>query len=297
LMRSRSDLAELIAFQDGDSGPVLDSAEQERGEHNIPKFFGMDKRPFFPSVLITSLLWSMCMTSSQVAIMQDLFGSAVHWNLLFTLVYVTTIGSMVYTATANPGMMNDATFQEYQASGGSKPKRAHKHWFYKRPILRFHQYCKWVTNCVGLKNHRSYMTMLIGFVVLSVLDIFLDILHVLASLYQNDFGQFRDAFIVLHLAYSMYFAWYTIPLLRMHTGFVMRNELTQEWKQDDFQVVYARLTGEPIWVNDLDQEEYDELIDRAVYDARRNPWDKGWKHNCWVFWFTSRSDPQNVGEF
>jgi len=215
--------------------------------------------------------------------------------MFFFLMYVFTIGSAVNTALANPGLLPQEQFQKWQAKERSLPLRCSKHWLYRRPVLRFHQYCRWVTNSVGLHNHRSYMCMLAGFVGIAVTDAFLDLILIPAHFMNGTWT--AELLLLVHFLYSCYFAWYSTPLLRMHAAFVARNELAQEWKKDEFWVVYNELTGEKVSVNDLPTEEYNRRFDEFIYDPSRNQFDKGWVQNCLSFWFTDRSDPDEWGEF
>merc|ERR1712226_1623449 len=135
------------------------------------------------------------------------------------------------------------------------------------------------------------------------LDTIVDFLHLflrLGSLFSESIisNLVNDTLIGLHFAYSAYFAWYTIPLFRMHVGFVCRNELTKEWQNDVYQVVV--IDGQKVSANDLDPETYNEYFDRDafIYDDTRNPWDKAaWRQNCWIFLCTPRCTPEQLGEF
>jgi len=263
--------------------------------YNHSTICGIDKRPFFPCVLLVSLLWSMSMLGLQSMVVSSIFGSSRRCVLFFLSLYSTTIWAAMYTSLADPGLMNEEHHQKWRAGQTSMPRRAHKHWLYRRPVLRFHQYCRWVTNCVGLRNHRSYMIMLAGFVTIAVLDAFLDFILVLVHWRGGSWTV--ELLLLLHLAYSSYFAWYSVPLLRQHAGFLIRNELTQEWKRDDFNIVYCKATGEKITVNELDTEEYNRRFDEFEYDPSRNPFDKGWWRNLLNFWIAPRGDPEEWGEF
>jgi len=257
----------------------------------------MDARPFFPAALGLSLLWSMCMIRLQSSVEMDLFGASWKHNWTFIGIYAGTIGFMSFTALADPGMMDADLYRKWQAGEMSMPQRAHKHWLYKRPILRFHQYCRWITNGIGLSNHRQYILMLVGLVLISVMDFVIDFILVFGNLFSGHL--FSESMLVMHLAYSGYFAYYTVPLLRQHAGFVARNELTQEYKRDDHYVVHDEESGEMIRVTELEAEEYNEALDgdKFIYDPERNPWDKGWQYNCWVFWCMPREGTHALGEF
>jgi len=140
------------------------------------------------------------------------------------------------------------------------------------------------------------MVMLFGFVSMAVSDLIMDAVLVPTNWSRGDVC--NELALVLHLLYSTYFTWYSIPLLRQHAAFIYRNELTQEWKRDDFYVVHDEETGEPISVNDMNNETYNKYFDDNAfeYDPSRNPCDKGWANNCLVFWLTPR-DEDELGEF
>merc|ERR1719277_1785341 len=98
--------------------------------------------------------------------------------------------------------------------------------------------------------------MLLGFVSIAVSDALMDLILIPASFVTGSWTFFGQLLLVAHLLYSMYFAWYSIPLLRQHTSFICRNELTQEWKRDEFYIIRDEETGEPIPVNELDTDTY-----------------------------------------
>merc|ERR1739845_81661 len=136
---------------------------------------------------------------------------------------------------------------------------------------------------------------------MGVLDAFLDSIHVIVRLFQADRLislnlWISELVLVLHLAYSAYLAYYTVQLVRMHTGFIIRNELTVEWQRDEFYIIYDH-TGDAVAVQDLDDDEFDANFNNFVYDPSRNKWDKGWKRNCMSFWFKSRFAHGQRGEF
>jgi len=300
-LQSRIDHQEMVQWQEGGGEAALQNSEGSTPEppqpwkFDHPTICGIDKRPFFPTVLILSLLWSVCMMSLQIEAAAAMFGGAYRCHTFFFLLYTFTIGSAVYTSLANPGLMPVDEFEKWQAGERPLPMRAHKHWLYKRPVLRFHQYCRWITNAVGLKNHRAYMCMLIGFVSVAVCDALLDLVLIPMRFPSGSF--ISNILLLLHLVYSCYFAWYATPLLRMHSAFICRNELTQEWKNDEFYIVYSDVSGEKIAVNELDTDEYNRLFDDFIYDSSKNAFDKGWVKNCLTFWLTNRSNPQEWGEF
>lgn len=305
LLQLRSDHQVMLEFQEG-MGGIAEHSEAEGLGTSAPAvpssrreqdgtIWGMDKRPFFPAVLFGSLLWSMYMTRLQGMVMTQMFGSAQRCRTFFLAMYLVTISSAAYTAMSNPGLMPEELYRRWQAGHLSLPQRAHKHWLYRRPILRFHQYCRWVTNCIGLRNHRAYMIMLAGFVTIGVVDALLDLVLVTAHFRESTWSE--EILLLLHFAYSLYFSWYATPLLRQHSAFILRNELTQEWKRDAYYVVRSDVTGEVAPVTELDPEEYNNKFDEFIYEPSRNPFDKGPIQNCLNFWLTDRSDPDELGEF
>merc|ERR1719188_2905624 len=60
------------------------------------------------------------------------------------------------------------------------PKRAYKSWQYKRPVRRYDHYCRWLANCIGLLNHREFVAMLVGLVLIGGLGIVVDVLLTVA---------------------------------------------------------------------------------------------------------------------
>jgi len=58
-----------------------------------------------------------------------------------------------------------------------------------------------------------------------------------------------------------------------------------------------------IQVNELEDAEYNERLDEAVYDKSRNVFDRGnkssigWFYNCVAFWCTPRWGPDQDGAF
>merc|ERR1711974_186313 len=63
-------------------------------------------------------------------------------------------------------------------------------------------------------------------------------------------------FLFLHLAYSVILCSLAGPILRLHIGFVSRNELANEWKRNDFYVITSARTGKTTPVNELSDDEF-----------------------------------------
>merc|ERR1719277_2520379 len=116
------------------------------------------------------------------------------------VLYAVTLGCMTYCAFCDPGQMRRGIDVE-------PPARSHQTWQYKRPIRRYDHYCRWLTNCIGLLNHREFVVMLVGLVLIGILGFLLDLL------------------LALHLAYSMALLGLAGPIFKCHFGLVSRNEL------------------------------------------------------------------------
>merc|ERR1719510_1109335 len=98
-------------------------------------------------------------------------------------------------------------------------------------------------------------------------------------------------FLFLHLAYSVMLTALAAPILRLHIGFISRNELANEWKRNEFYVITSARTGKSVPVNDLSDDEFNERFDAFEYDKKRNVYDKNIPSNCWTFWCTPRWTP------
>merc|ERR1712205_149191 len=111
------------------------------------------------------------------------------------------------------------------------PKRAHQTWQYTRPIRRYDHYCRWLTNCIGLLNHREFVLMCTGLAVIGVVGAIIDAILVYWLAVQGSFGT-EWIFIGLHSAYSIALLYLGGPILKIHIGLVRRNELANEWKSN-----------------------------------------------------------------
>merc|ERR1712039_238376 len=139
------------------------------------------------------------------------------------LLYGVTLGCMTYCAFCDPGQCKKSQVFKNGDAELSMPKRAHKSWQYKRPVRRYDHYCRWLSNCIGLLNHREFYMMLLGLVAISVCGTIVDIM--LAIVVFNRGFWNVEILIVLHLAYSVALLALAGPILRIHTGLVSRNEL------------------------------------------------------------------------
>lgn len=256
----------------------------------VDTFLGVDKRPLYPLALfLSTLLGALCMLSVQNSLVQDIFDGAGWFGPFFAALYAVTLGCMAYAALCDPGQIG-----EQWKPGNPLPKRAHKTWLYKRPVLRFDHYCRWLTNVIGLRNHREFMVMVGGLTAASLLGAAVDCVLLLATL-DRPVGHSRFL-LVLHLAYSAGVGKYAAQIFRLHVGFVSRNELAREWKSDDHYVLRYD-DGSAVPVNELSTDDYNEYEDDFEYDSSRNPWDRGWQSNCLSFWWAPRWAPDQLGEF
>merc|ERR1711924_306973 len=159
--------------------------------------------------------------------------------------YLTVLGNMAYTALSDPGQFQPVPSEDGHAP---LPRRSHKAWLYNLPIRRYDHYCRWLMNVIGLLNHRAFVTMCGGLVMLTLCSGLMDV------------------------------------------GFVSRNELAYEWKENYHYVVFSEKYGTKVSVNDLSDDEFNDKFEQFEYDSSRNPFDRGLSSNCWTFWCRSRYD-------
>merc|ERR1719409_1155399 len=94
---------------------------------------------------------------------------------------------MVYCAMCDPGQLKREdqrnAYMTLQGASGSAeipeelplPRRCHKTWLYALPIRRYDHYCRWLTNCIGLMNHREFVVMCTGLVLIGSLGSIVDV--------------------------------------------------------------------------------------------------------------------------
>lgn len=307
--RTRSDAMQSLEATEGPIGRSLAAEETEghdAGEEieadPKPKFQAnlvcgiFDERPFFPSVLfLSTALGAFVMLTEQRSILIDMSGFAWFFTLFFSALYVVTLSCLTYCLLSDPGQMDRQKYADMKAAGLPMPKRSHKAGLYKRPIRRFDHYCRWVTNVIGLNNHREFMVMCGGLASIAVLGSFVD-----AALLLWCITQFRfPLLLILHMVYSVVFAKLVMPIVTIHVGFVSRSELAKDYKNDEFWVLVDKETGQSTSVKELDADDYNEAFDNDLftYESARNPYDKGWHRNCLSFWLTTRWSPDQLGEF
>ena len=152
-------------------------------------------------------------------------------------------------------------------------------------------------NVIGLLNHREFVIMVAGLLLIGVLGIMVDIwLAILIA--EKGFFKF-EIVVALHLGYSVALLAIDWPIFKIHFGLISRNEMAQEWKKKEHYVANNTSIGDNVPVEDLEDDEYNELFDRDsfVYDRTRNPFDNGCFTNCLNFWCQPRWTSDEKGEF
>lgn len=256
---------------------------------------GIDTRPLLPiALMISTFIAGVCMLVCQLPVLNSLIGGFEivlgMFIAVFLILYLVTLGCMVYCAMADPGQLRGG----YSLNHTAQPKRSHKTWLYRQPVRRYDHYCRWVTNCIGLLNHREFFLMCTGLVLIAVLGTAIDLVALIAVFSKGNWLQ--RIVVILHLIYSLILMALAGPILRIHVGLVSRNELASEWKRNEFYVVPGK-HGENIPVNELSDDEFNNRFDTFKYDPRKNVFDRGCIENCWSFWCISRWPPSQMGEF
>jgi len=286
--------------------------DEKRGPKDDNFVCGIDKRPLLPALLILSTaLGGLQMMVQQFPMLRQLLNGAYGIRAILLIEYVLALGCMIYCALCDPGQLKrNSQRKPYsnfaEASPGEAadflgedvpiPRRAHKMWLYALPIRRYDHYCRWLTNCIGLLNHREFVIMCISLVSVGVLGAVVDICLLLASA-ARDVRWTSKLFLFTHLVYSMILTGLAGPILRLHIGFISRNELANEWKKNEFYIIQSARTGKTVPVSELSDEEFNERFDSFQYDHARNAFDQGVGDNCWAFWCTPRWNPEQLGEF
>jgi len=238
------------------------------------------------------------MLTLQRRLVAELLGGSRAFTVGVAALYAAILLCAAFVGLADPGQLQGEQCAQWLADEAALPKRAHKSWLYERPVLRFDHYCRWLGNCIGLRNHREFMLMTCSLSAAALLGAAVDAVLLFARARAGEEEAWvTELLLLLHLVYSLAFARYVVPIFRLHVGFVSRNELAREWKEDLHYVVHDAVTGEPVAVADLDVDEYNEHFDSFEYERSLNPYDQGWRQNCWTFWCTPRWAGGQLGEF
>eukprot|EP00928_Gymnodinium_smaydae_P089522 TRINITY_DN73480_c0_g1_i1.p1 TRINITY_DN73480_c0_g1~~TRINITY_DN73480_c0_g1_i1.p1 ORF type:complete len:414 (-),score=85.55 TRINITY_DN73480_c0_g1_i1:68-1246(-) len=266
---------------------------------------GLDRRPLLPVLLVTSTAVSaLSMLMIQLPLVSEIFFDGIAFRVVILALHLITLACMAYCAMSDPGQLRKADQQLLRTGGDCEqggemplPKRTHKTWLYKLPVRRYDHYCRWLTNVIGLMNHREFLVMCAGLVLIGVVGSVLDTVLLFAYLRQGNTKWFVTCGLLLHLTYSVTIVGLAGPILRIHVGLVSRNELANEWKKNYFYVAHSSKTGKNVPVAELSDDEFNERFDHFEYDASRNPFDKGIYLNCLNFWCVRRWTPGQMGEF
>jgi hypothetical protein len=284
---------------------------EKRGPSDENKICGVDKRPLLPLALSSSTLGSLVfIVLMEFPVMSRAFDYAESVKIALLGVHGITLGCMAYCALFDPGQLpNDHGKKATAALMGTQsdsaednlPARAHKTWMYKQPIRRYDHYCRWLTNCIGLFNHREFVMMVCGLVAISFSCFIVNVVMVFKLVKQESYTDdiVLLAGLGLHTLYLLALFHFATPIMRLHIGFVCRNELAHEWKRNDFYVVQSKSCepGEKVSVNELSDNEYNDRFDMFEYDKSKNRFDNGCLTNCATFWCTSRWSSQQLGDF
>lgn len=234
----------------------------------------------------------MCTLLLHRSLVAEWVNTTYWFTIVFSIIYSVPLAAFFYTGFVDAGQLDHSAWLAVKTP---RPKRAHKAWQYDRPIMRYDHYCRWVTNCIGLRNHREFFIMVTGFFFVAVAGAALDV--ILLIHYVPMRGWVSISLLTMHLVYSLIFGYFVIPIYRIHVTFVSRNELAHEWKNDEFYIVRDELTGEPISVKELDSDTFNAKFDSFEYDPTLNQYDHGCAQNCCLFWCTSRHSADQKGDF
>lgn len=259
------------------------NAEQCGNEQGPPSkeqyICGLDTRPLLPLTLsVSTALGGASMVMLQAPLLESEFGVP-YWVTVACIgtLYLTTLGLMAHCAFADPGQMRrDQVLDDYSAmqvgAAPALPRRSHKTWLYSRPVRRYDHYCRWVTNCIGLLNHREFVLMCMGLVFISSTSIAVDIALGYALLLEGSVPYL--IMLGAHIVYSLILLFLAGPILKIHVGLVSRNELAHEWKRNEFYIALKCSRGKKIPANELSDEEFNSLFDSLTYDQSLNRYDK-----------------------
>jgi len=285
----------------------------------------IDSRPLLPLALAGSTMAGMAVELMvQVPLEAKLYGlwSEATWYYITIPLYAITLLCLIWSGCADPGQLpkdyskwlqdidasllavesvdpEESDRSDNEATGDKLlvPKRAHKCWQFPRPVRRYDHYCRWLCNVIGLYNHRQFLIMCSGLVLIGVTGVVRDVALEVVMYRSGEIEYAHMAIIAAHSMYSLILIGIAGPILRIHVGLVSRNETGFEWKKNiNYVVKETKSRGNNVPVNDLSEEEFNEQFDYFVYDPAKNPFDKGTTKNCLAFWCTSRGS-NNLGVF
>uniref|UniRef100_A0A7S4QSU4 Palmitoyltransferase n=1 Tax=Alexandrium monilatum TaxID=311494 RepID=A0A7S4QSU4_9DINO len=301
--RSRSDVHGTLSLEEG---PIADEPPEDKvmpgssaGARPSTYFCGIDTRRGCPLAFasIVSLGAIYTFTVQRWWLEEAAESSAQPLLRLLGAGYALAFCCMAHTGLCDPGCLSEERYLRYKAGKQPLPWRAHKNFMYGQPVLRFDHYCRWLMNCVGLRNHREFVVMVSSLVALALVGFAADLLLALTKGLPSSWV--AKVALALHGVCSLAFCWLLVPIWRLHCGLISRSELAFEWKWEQFQVIRDDATGKEVAVAGLGQKDYDarRATGTVAYAPTLNRFDKGWKSNCWAFWCTARWTPDQLGEF
>ena len=281
-----------------------ESGSEDKGPSEDYTFFGIDFKPVLPACLaVSTVIGGLCMLLVQIPMLSRFTKlSQVLLSAPFVVIYGIVLGCMAYCAYADPGQVKQTQKMKIGAVGGMDieegiPRRAHKSWQYSHPIRRYDHYCKWLKNVVGLLNHREFVIMVAGLLLVGVLGIMVDIwLAILIA----EKGLFKFEIVVaLHLGYSVALLAIDWPIFKIHFWTDLKERDGPGMEEERALCCHNTSIGDNVPVEDLEDDEYNELFDRDsfVYDRTKNPFDNGCFTNCLYFWCQPRWNSDEKGEF
>merc|ERR1719246_235907 len=97
-------------------------------------------------------------------------------------------------------------------------------------------------NVIGLKNHRPFIVMMIGLAIVITGSILMDLalMVAIAVAFHDQEHLLRFLILICHFGTYIVFGRYTLPVFKMHMGFITRNELAKEWVDNKYQVWNGR---------------------------------------------------------
>ena len=162
--------------------------------------FGNDKRPYLPLMLFgTTLIGALHMLMIQFPLIRDELSWGYSIRAFFLCIYVMTLSCLVYCVLWDPGKLpvkEMEVFVQTHASG-ELPRRCHKMWLFKQPIRRYDHYCRWLTNAVGLLNHREFVLMLAGLLTIGLGGCLVDFILVVWT--SSEGRHFTGFLLIMHL--------------------------------------------------------------------------------------------------
>lgn len=259
------------------------------------KFCGIDIRPWLPVALILIILF---LGAAVIFVQGHLLGEWLDSTVAYVVHIVLamglsllTVGMAVYCAWADPGRMRVTrgglrnTDGDLEAANEDLPPRAHRTWLYNHPIRRYDHYCRWVHNAIALHNHRTFIAMLYALVVVPALHVLGDLVLICyVGIHWQSWRWWQLVVLIIHLGIAGILLYKARPICALHTTLVSQSLLSSEWKVNRYHNVERSGQMKPAEETDV------ESGDEEVYDATRNPFDKGSaSENCLTFWCTSRN--------